>query len=818
VNDKRRSPRQADLDMADELLDLPLTPRTAEKEGAAAPKESPSPTAVEVPAPPEEELQPTVVELPAPPEEELRPTAAELLAPLGEEPRPTAAELLAPPEEEPRHTAAELLAPPVGQPPPPRAAAAPGSAKRWLWLLVLLALPLGAIGGYFLRLDPPLAVLSEDLLDFGEVRIGSTSPPRTLEIRNEGQRSLLITQLVLEDEMAAEFAVVADSCTERKVPAQSQCSVDVAFKPAGSGPRKARLEILSAPPGRPQTVPVIGIGVAGRLNFEPPELDFGQHTVATASSPATMWLSNTGSAPLEIGRIELAGLAGADFVTLADECSTHTLAPGERCSLRYRFIPTAEGERRATVRGASDVAEQEPGDEAPAPQGPWLVGIGLAQEPLLRLEPEHLDFESTLVGESSPPRTVTFTNEGTGPLTIAQLSVEGAQGRFDILPGGCDDGRLEPGTSCSADVVFRPSREGAARAVLEIRHDAGQGLHRVALIGTGTAPHVFLEPLRLSFGEVPIGKTGGPHTVRIVNSGTGELRVNEVRTRGDDAGSFSASAGSCTGAPLEPGANCTIGVRFQPRRDGPHRAELVIRHSAAEGSQRVPLNGLGTTARLSLDRSSLDFGEVRVAQVSHRRLVVSNTGRAVLGIRRVRLAGSYARDFELTADSCSGAALKPETSCTVNVRFVPSTAGSRTAVLEIEHDAAGSPREVALSATATPPPAPEIRLEPKRLEFASQQVGEYGPILHITVRNSGNAPLVLRGLRLIGEHPQDFLTVAGSCDETPRLPAGAECTLGVRMAPTAEGLRSARLAIDHNAAGGPHTVELVGRGTAPPIP
>ncbi|MCP4654465.1 MAG: choice-of-anchor D domain-containing protein [bacterium] len=800
MNDKRRSSRQADLDMSDELLDLPLTPRSAAKEeGDAAPREEEG-GAASAPEPP--------------------PPAAAEPPPPAEESRPTAAELLAPPAEESRPTAAELLAPPVGQPPAPAApAASPGSAKRWLWLLVLLALPLGAIGGYFLKLDPALMALSDDLLDFGEVRIGSTGSPQRLEIQNQGERSLAITQLVVEGEMAKEFAVVADECTDRKVPAEARCSVGVAFTPVDGGSRKARLEIRIEPPGSPQSVPVIGIGVAPRLGFEPAELDFGEHTVTTASSPATLWLSNSGSAPVALGRVELAGLAAADFVGLADECSSRTLPPGERCSLRYRFVPTAVGERRVSVWVASDASEAAAaGEQASDRQEAWLVGTGLAQEPLLRLDPEHLDFEPTLVGESSPPQTVTFTNEGTGPLTIHELSVEGTQGRFDVLPGGCDDGLLAPDTSCSADVVFRPSAEGAARAVLEIRHDAGGGLHRVALIGTGTAPHIFLDPLRLSFGEVPVGKTGGSQTVRIVNSGTGALRVGGVRTRGADAAAFPTRAGSCTGAPLEPGANCTIGVRFQPRREGPHRAELVIDHTAAEGVHRLPLNGLGTTARLSLDRTDLDFGEVRVAAASNRRLGVSNTGRATLGIRRVRLTGRYARDFELTGDGCSAVALGPGESCNVNVRFVPFTAGSRTAVLEIEHDAAGSPREVALSATATPPPAPEIRIEPSRLEFASQQVGEYGPILNLTVRNTGTAPLVLKGLRLTGEHAQDFLTVAGSCDETPRVPAGGECTIGVRMAPTVEGARSARLAIDHNAAGGPHAVELAGRGTAPPIP
>jgi P pilus assembly chaperone PapD len=82
-------------------------------------------------------------------------------------------------------------------------------------------------------------------------------------------------------------------------------------------------------------------------------------------------------------------------------------------------------------------------------------------------------------------------------------------------------------------------------------------------------------------------------------------------------------------------------------------------------------------------------------------LTVTNSGTANLAITSVGLTGSNASDFAKSADTCAGATLTPNGTCTLSVTFTPSATGSRTATLSINDNAANSPQTVSLSGTGT---------------------------------------------------------------------------------------------------------------------
>jgi hypothetical protein len=71
-----------------------------------------------------------------------------------------------------------------------------------------------------------------------------------------------------------------------------------------------------------------------------------------------------------------------------------------------------------------------------------------------------------------------------------------------------------------------------------------------------------------------------------------------------------------------------------------------------------------------------EFGDETVGEPSPVSvLVVSNVGAQVLSIAGASLEGADSADFAITADSCSGRRLAFAQSCTIVVRFTPSTAG-----------------------------------------------------------------------------------------------------------------------------------------------
>jgi Cep192 domain 4 len=105
--------------------------------------------------------------------------------------------------------------------------------------------------------------------------------------------------------------------------------------------------------------------------------------------------------------------------------------------------------------------------------------------------------------------------------------------------------------------------------------------------------------------------------------------------------------------------------------------------------------------------------------------------------------------------------------------------------------------------------APAVSLSPTSLSFGNHQVNTTSAAQTVTLTNSGNAALTIKGIGLSGPNSGDFHQ-QHTCSST--LAAGASCTISVTFTPTAEGNRSASLSIADNASGSPQSVALSGTG------
>ncbi|MEZ4360158.1 MAG: choice-of-anchor D domain-containing protein [Kofleriaceae bacterium] len=104
------------------------------------------------------------------------------------------------------------------------------------------------------------------------------------------------------------------------------------------------------------------------------------------------------------------------------------------------------------------------------------------------------------------------------------------------------------------------------------------------------------------------------------------------------------------------------------------------------------------------------------------------------------------------------------------------------------------------------------------MNFLAYDIGTASPPKVMTLRNSGPVDLTLNTFSLTGLHPADFTidpsttTCAVGTILTAAVPT---CSLGIIFNPTADGARSARLAIGNDAEGTPHSVPLAGIGVVP---
>jgi hypothetical protein len=110
--------------------------------------------------------------------------------------------------------------------------------------------------------------------------------------------------------------------------------------------------------------------------------------------------------------------------------------------------------------------------------------------------------------------------------------------------------------------------------------------------------------------------------------------------------------------------------------------------------------------------------------------------------------------------------------------------------------------------------APIASLSGTTLGFGLVATGSTSAALTITLTNTGAATLQLSAITVSSS---EFTHSGGTCTPTTALAVSANCTIDTTFTPAATGVRSATLAITHNATVGTSTVSLAGTGVAPVV-
>jgi len=334
------------------------------------------------------------------------------------------------------------------------------------------------------------------------------------------------------------------------------------------------------------------------------------------------------------------------------------------------------------------------------------------------------------------------------------------------------------------------------------------------------APAVAFSPTGpVTFPDTVVNVTSAPVTVTITNGGSAALHITAVTLAGTNPGDFAVPSGSntCNGATVAVNATCTLNVTFTPSGTGARQADLQIADDAPGTPQILLLTGNGLAAASPVatitPASPVMFPStaqgVPSAPVT---VTVTNTGNATLNITTVTFAGTNAADFSIATNTCNGAALAANATCTVGVVFTPGAVGVRTATFQVADNAAGTPQSATLTGTGTTPgPAVTITpLGPVAFPNTAQNVTSAAVVLTIT--NTGNAALTISAVAVTGTNSGDFAqtnncTIGG-------IAASGSCMVSVTFRPTAVGLRQATLQLTDNATGSPQLVALSGTGTA----
>jgi hypothetical protein len=327
-------------------------------------------------------------------------------------------------------------------------------------------------------------------------------------------------------------------------------------------------------------------------------------------------------------------------------------------------------------------------------------------------EPSDLDFLDQEVNTTSAAQTVTLTNLSPDSVTISGVTSD--------LPDFKQTGTtctvaLAKDASCTVDVTFTPTAQGVRKGTLTVNDSATPEPLTIPVTGTGlvptTAPNVNFDTSGLVFDAQRIGTTSAPQTVTLTNSGDADLRLSSVAVTGTNAGEFVKGSSNCP-LLIAPGASCTTDVTFKPSGAGLRSAALTYTDNSGNtvgATQSVPLSGNGTEAVASINPASVTFPRTLVnGNATPVPVTVTNTGSASLTVSDVAISGVAADQFGYTDRDCVGVALQPGQSCTVNVGFSPTTAGTKSASLVFTDNGKTTTQTVPLSGVAGDPLAPTV--------------------------------------------------------------------------------------------------------------
>jgi hypothetical protein len=643
----------------------------------------------------------------------------------------------------------------------------------------------------------PLASVAPSSLNFGNRPLNAPSTAQSVTVTNSGTAALNIAALTLVGANASDFAVSGNGCSAA-VAAGQTCTISLTFTPSAAGSRVATLQIPSDASNGTQSVGLSGIGIAPAASVSPTSLAYGNQLQGSTSAAQTVTVTNTGSAPLHVGAISLAGTNANNFAISSNGCSA-AVAAAQTCAIGVTFTPSAMGSRVGTL--------QIPSDATNGTLSVSLSGTGIAA--VAAIAPASLTYGNQLLNTTSAAQSVTVTNSGTSSLTVSSVTLAGSDpGDFAVASNGCS-AAVAPSANCTISVTFKPTAQAGRSGTLQIASNANNGTQSVPLSGTGIAPVAGVSPGSLTYASQLLGSTSVAQTVTVTNSGTAALHVGTLTLSGANASDYAISSTNC-GTVVAASGTCTISLTFAPNATGSRAGVLQIPSDATNGTQSVSLAGTGVTPIASVSPATATYTNQLINTTSAAQTItVTNTGSASLTVGSPVLSGTSPGDYAISSNGCS-AAIAVSANCTISLTFRPTAMGTRTATLQIPSDANNGTQSVSLSGTGI---AALASVSPATLAYSAQLINTTSALQTVTVTNSGTSTLNISGVTLAGANPGDFAVSSNGC--TAAVAVGGNCTISVTFKPLAVGSRSGTLQIVSNANNGTQSVALSGTGVAP---
>lgn len=653
--------------------------------------------------------------------------------------------------------------------------------------------------------------------DFGNQTQHVTSGAQSFHITNPGTANLNFSPnppgcCGISGTNASDFVITSKTCVDAGtiVPTSGFCDISVTFTPNLQTLEKASLQLFSnASGGSPVSIPLQGTGVApatAALQLTPNPVNFTSTPVGSNGQTLTVTVKNVGTATYTPNNPTFFSISNLNWSKQGGTCGTATLAVNATCTMDIRFNPSSAGSLSATLSAVGNVVGNT-----------TLNGTGVATtNPIVVVTPTPFDFGNQPKGVTSALHNFSISVTGSGSVILGTpfFTITGGNRPTDfarVSPGGADclNGQtLAVGDPpCLISVAFTPLITGAENTVLTIKSNAASPAPTSALSGTGIAPSLQLSPSPAGFGSSNVGSTAGPLVVTAKNVGNSTLTfpVSPFTLTGANPSNFSIISNTCnalqTGTLTVTSAgggllnyvftsthglpNVSFTVPANPTPGASTAGYGFSMVGAAQGLTNVVVNGVSQSSNPLIEvvfYNSSVIGGFRL---------LSDTSTIIVSVGPTQLYTGAEATPTLTLQAGTvltnnvgapvSGTLDPGATCTINLNFTPSVAGSRSATFNAASNAGTITDNLSGTGVAL---VSSLTLTPRPTVFPTEPTGTTSVGIVTTVTNVGG------GLHTFGSPKFSFTTgdasdwanISTTCGAT--LAAAASCTFTNSFTPT----------------------------------
>lgn len=424
---------------------------------------------------------------------------------------------------------------------------------------------------------------------------------------------------------------------------------------------------------------------------------FSDTNVGDTSSAKSVLVLNEGNDKYVFpSDLLVSGLNPGDYYVTSN-CVGATLMPLDSCAINVAFSPLSMGTKTASL--------SLPFLNTPATVG--LSGLGLGY--IFTFSPSSVSSFSAVVGETSANSSaISLIVTGNKNVLLNSYSITGP---FSLASStsGCSavDLTTSPvnlnNETCSYSFKFSPVVEGANQSGV-VTFNTSEGSKILNLSGSTLSRLVGVDTTTLNYIGTTVGSSYN-RSVTVTNQGQSNLTLNpNISVGGSDFSIVSPSgATDVCSTSLNAGQTCKIYIAFTPTVAGTRTGTLNVGSNATNAPTTVSLSGPGLVylSEFTADTST-DFGSLFVGQSASRTFTFKNTGNTILSGIYPTLAGT---DLSLESNTCGTVGtpinLGPGNTCTVQIKYAPSTVSSLSAAsIKVNSNSTSSPNSLTLTGQA----------------------------------------------------------------------------------------------------------------------